>query len=1095
MSLDDATRAQRRAARPEYSTWLVANAGSGKTKVLTERVARLLLAEVEPQRILCLTYTKAAASEMQNRLFRTLGSWTMLSNGRLAEELSALGDPGPFSDELLAKARTLFARAVETPGGLKIQTIHSFCSTVLRRFPLEAGVSPDFKEMDDRLAKLLQREVLEELALSNNPGMEAMAAYQSGEEVEKWIGEVLRHKQVLTQPKTRSDILQTHELSDDLTLESVCEPLRSREVADLVDRVGTALQTSGKRDQEYGRKLLDADFSGTAEKILRQLEAAMLNAKGEPRGTWFPSKKAREGIIANEEAAYDAICEEVAAARLKRLSLDAADRTIALHQFARSFLPAYEARKAQGGWLDFDDLINRTRTLLSHGPSAAWVLYKLDGGIDHILVDEAQDTSPEQWEVIRTLAEEFLAGEGANENGRTIFVVGDKKQSIYSFQGADPRAFDGMRAHFETMLKEAPKPLQDAELQHSFRSSAAILDVVDTLFEASDHAGLGQESRHKAFKDQLPGRVDILDPWEKVDPETGAWHEAVDRLGETDHRRQMAEALADRIAKMIGSERIPIIDRLGRRDKVVEPRDILILVQRRSEVFNEIIRACKARGVPMAGADQLNVAQELAVRDITAILSFLATPEDDLALASTLKSPFFGWDDAALFELAYNRTGAYLWQALRQRQADFPGTYAVLRDMRDRADFLRPYELIERLLTWHGGRHSIRSRLGAEADDAVDALLAQALAYEQAETPSLTGFLTWLSADDVKIKRAIDSAANVVRVMTVHGSKGLEAPIVIMPDTALRKKKPVDRIAQEDELVVWRGSKDDCPPDRLPFRDAESDRQDEERQRLLYVAMTRAECWLIVTAAGDVEDRTSRGWYAQISDALAKLETHPIEGGRRYQKLSWPEPAQEECIAERTEQQRLILPSPAKAAALTTIAATDLGGAKTMLGTEEDEDALARGVAIHALLENLPRIDRALWPDYAEHLGATDLLAEAQAVFDTPELQHLFSPESLVEVPISADLGTHRLHGIIDKLVISKDEILAVDFKSNRMEPATANEVPEGILRQMGAYAVALRQVFPDKKIRLAILWTQSAQLMELTQASVMEALQRSGKA
>ncbi|MEL6689527.1 MAG: UvrD-helicase domain-containing protein, partial [Pseudomonadota bacterium] len=306
MSLDDATRAQRRAARPGYSTWLVANAGSGKTKVLTERVARLLLAGVEPQRILCLTYTKAAASEMQNRLFRTLGSWTMLGNGRLAEELAGLGEPGPFPDDLLAQARTLFARAVETPGGLKIQTIHSFCSTVLRRFPLEAGVSPDFKEMDDRLAKLLQREVLEELAIAQDPGMTAMARYQSGEELDKWLGQVVRQKQALTQPKTRPEVFQEHGIPNDLSMDAVCAKLRASDVADLVHRVGTALQAAGSRDQQYGQKLRDADFSGPPEQTLIQLETAMLNAKGEPRGTWFPTKTARKDVIAADEAAYDA---------------------------------------------------------------------------------------------------------------------------------------------------------------------------------------------------------------------------------------------------------------------------------------------------------------------------------------------------------------------------------------------------------------------------------------------------------------------------------------------------------------------------------------------------------------------------------------------------------------------------------------------------------------------------------------------------------------------------------------------------------------------------------------------------------------------
>ena len=1100
MSLDDSTRAQRRAARPGYSTWLVANAGSGKTKVLTERVARLLLAGVQPQRILCLTYTKAAASEMQNRLFRTLGSWTMLSNGRLAEELAGLGEPGPFPDDLLAQARTLFARAVETPGGLKIQTIHSFCSTVLRRFPLEAGVSPDFKEIDDRLAKLLQREVLEELALADDPGMVAMARYQTGEELDKWLGQVIRWKEALTQPKTKKEIFDDFEVPDGFDLNAYSARYLSDPDEDVIEAVMKLLSGGGKNDNSLAQKLRNVSLGNLTMNGIAVLEDALVFGSTTKNPFTAKSKtlptKAGKGALGPElTSALHDLMSRVAEGLSLRRALAAAEKTVALHQFAASFLPAYEARKSEGGWLDFDDLISRTRALLSHGPSAAWVLYKLDGGIDHILVDEAQDTSPEQWEVIRTLAEEFLAGEGASDAGRTIFVVGDKKQSIYSFQGADPHAFDDMRAHFERMLAEAPEPLQDAELLHSFRSSPAILKVVDTVFEQSGHDGLGQQSQHKAFKDQLPGRVDLLDPWEKVGSEKGAWHEAVDRLGDTDHRRQMAEALADRISAMIGSERIPIVDRKGRHDKVVEPKDILILVQRRSEVFNEIIRACKARGIPMAGADQLNVAQELAVRDITAILSFLATPEDDLALASTLKSPFFGWDDAALFELAHNRSGAYLWQALRERQAEYHETFAVLRDMRDRADFLRPYELIERLLTWHDGRHLIRARLGAEADDAIDALLAQALAYEQSETPSLTGFLTWLGADDVKIKRAIDSAANVVRVMTVHGSKGLEAPIVIMPDTALRRAPTTDDIAVEDDLVVWRGPKADAPPDRIGACDEEVAKRKEEAQRLLYVAMTRAECWLIVAAAGEIENKTSRGWYAQISQALGELETDFIDGGRRYEPLPWPDPADEEESQISAEPDRLSLPAPASPVTHETIAATDLGGAKTVLGTEEDEDALERGTAIHALLENLPNMPRDLWSDYAAELGAAEHLAEARGIFESPELQILFAPGTLAEVPLTAELGGRRLHGIIDRLVFDGEQILAVDFKSNRKEPGSAADVPEGLLRQMGAYSAALGQIFPDKNIRLAILWTHSARLMELTQASVMEALQRSGKA
>ncbi|MEM1234009.1 MAG: UvrD-helicase domain-containing protein, partial [Pseudomonadota bacterium] len=760
------------------------------------------------------------------------------------------------------------------------------------------------------------------------------------------------------------------------------------------------------------------------------------------------------------------------------------------------------AKKSAGGWLDFDDLINRTRRLLQDSATASWVLYKLDGGIDHILVDEAQDTSPEQWDVIRTLAEEFLSGDGARDGvDRTIFVVGDKKQSIYSFQGADPRAFDAMRAHFANMLEGGPEPLQDAALHYSFRSSPAILGVVDTVFAQSGQAGLGQESLHKAFKSSLPGRVDVLDPWPSVKAEKGVWYEAVDRLGDRDHRRLLAEDIADRVVEMIGTAQIPVMDRDGRRDRVVEPKDILILVQRRSNVFDEIIRACKARGVPMAGADQLNVAQELAVRDITAVLSFLALPEDDLALATALKSPFFGWSEAELFDLAHHRPGRYLWPELRRRQNDFSETVAVLRDLLDKADFLRPFELIERLLTWHGGRRAIHSRLGPEAEDAVDALLAQALSYEQSETPSLVGFLTWLSADDLKIKRAIDGAANVVRVMTVHGAKGLESPIVIMPDTGPRQSPKTDEIAAEDGLVVWRSNKADCPPDRLGLREAESARRAEERQRLLYVAMTRAECWLIVAAAGDVEKKGSQSWHAQISSALAEFETVSFTGGQRYQPLPWPTDVPHQPLLRTEELGPLTLPPVPARPVGSTLSPSDLGGAKTLPGTDEDEDAIDRGIAIHALLEHLPNTPAETWlslaASLAGDLNTDDILEEATKVFISHR-DTIFGPSSIAEVPITAELaelGGQRITGTIDRLVLAGDHVLAVDFKSNRIEAETPEDVPEGLLRQMGAYAAALAQVYPDKRVETAILWTNSGQLLRLPHRCVMDALQRAAKA
>ena len=1103
--MNDATKAQVAAARPHLSTWLTANAGSGKTRVLTERVARLLLSGVDPQRVLCLTYTKAAASEMQNRLFDTLGKWAMLPDGKLAEELAGLGEPGPFPEDVLAAARTLFARAIETPGGLKIQTIHSFCSSILRRFPTEAGVSPDFREMDERLAKLMQNEVLEELALNGDPGLTAMAEYQSGDDLSAWLGELLKEKQALSHPKTQDEIWQAFDLPLGFTLHDLANQCLRPDDFNLLRDVAKSLRASGSNDQKLAAMLSSIPQSPNMAS-LGTLEDAFVykgDAKGRPlqsKTDRVPTKDGKKLLGPDLTQQLHGLMDRFEDAMPLRRGLAQAMRTHALHQFARSFLPALEEKKAQGGWLDFDDLIDKTRALLTRDAMAQWVLYKLDGGIDHILVDEAQDTSPNQWQVIRILAEEFLSGQGSREDAtRTVFVVGDKKQSIYSFQGADPRAFDEMRDYFDRMLADAPDPMQKRSLEFSFRSAPAVLQVVDRAFEASDHHGLGQDSHHKSFKSELPGRVDLLDPFLPVKSEKPAWNDPLDRVSEADHRRKLAKSVALRIKGMIGTAQIPVIDRDGRHDRVVEPRDILVLVQRRSEIFGEIIRACKDEDVPMAGADRMNIAQELAVRDITAFLSFIATPEDNLSLASILKSPIFGWDERQLFELAHNRDQSFLWAAMRSRADDFPREVALIQDMLNQSDFLRPFELIERLLTKHQARRNIYARLGPEAEDAIDALLSQAMAYEQSDVPSLTGFLTWLQADDLKIKRAIDSSANVVRVMTAHGAKGLEAPIVILPDTADRNAPKTDALATHGDLPIWRTSKGDQTVEIAEAAQLETQRRMEERQRLLYVAMTRAECWLIVAAAGDIKDG-GMSWYSQIARGLDGLATKQIDGGIRYEPDPWLQDLATPEHHAGTEPAQLNLPAPPKPEPTEKpLSPSDLGGAKVLQGTDEDPEALMRGIAIHALLEHLPDLPTSNWSAFArkitqDELDANAILAEAQAVITAPQLAPVFADEAMAEVSLTATLdhlNGRRITGTVDRLIVAEDHVLAVDFKSNRMEAETPDQVPDGLLRQMGAYAAALSQIYPDKRVETAILWTRSARLMPLAHQSVIEALQK----
>jgi ATP-dependent helicase/nuclease subunit A len=1113
---NDATVRQVQAARPDTSTWLAANAGSGKTRVLTDRVARLLLSGVEPQHILCLTYTKAAASEMQNRLFKRLGKWAMLPNEGLVTALHDLGSDNATDPDQLAKARTLFARALETPGGLKIQTIHSFCASLLRRFPLEARVSPQFSEMEDRAATLMRAEIVEEIADGPQSDIiDAVARHITDTDFRSLTTAIAQNRNAFTVALSREKLLEVFGLpvgfDEDKLLGSVC--LGGE--AELLEQLRSLLATGGQQDQKAADSLASVKIPGLSD--LARLEGVFLTGASakEPftaKLGSFPSKALRTAhpdLIENLEP----FMLRVEAARQQRLGLAAVRKSTALHSFAAIFLPEYERRKQLRGWLDFDDLILKARQLLNDPAVATWVLYRLDGGIDHILVDEAQDTSPAQWDVIEKLAQEFTSGLGAREDvERTIFVVGDKKQSIYSFQGADPQAFDRMQAEFADRLSGFGSDLQDLTLEYSFRSSEIILRLVDLVFEGRSEAGFGRDGQHRAFKSDLPGRVDLWPVVEKVDDsDDRMWTDPVDRPSTQHHNVILAERIAQSIKQMIDDgETIPIdgesAGEINRRP--VRAGDFLILVQRRSDLFAEIIRACKNAKLPIAGADRLKVGAELAVKDLAALLSFLSTPEDNLSLAVVLKSPLFGWNEQMLFDLAHRREQPFLWQALRSRAEEFPETMSILNDLRNQTDFLRPYDLIERILTRHDGRRKLLGRLGSEAEDGINALLSQALAYERSETPSLTGFLVWMETDDLEIKRQMGNAGNMVRVMTVHGAKGMESPIVILPDTGPRRAPNPDEIMIANGVPLWRTNADQMPGTLTTARDVARSKQLNERLRLLYVALTRAEKWLIVATAGDL-DKAGDSWYQMVQAVMKSENAEELNvGGQNITRLSlgdWEAPEMRGGSIE--EYETIPLPDLFSSAAtlpetlISTLSPSDLGGAKALPGEQGlDEDAAKlRGTRIHLLLEHLPSLPRQEWPTIARNilrdvsdLEQVDLLSEATNVLTDPLLADIFTSSALTEVPVSACLGGKRMHGVIDRLLVDSNRVLAVDFKSNANIPDKASLCPEGVLRQMGAYAQALAQIYPDHRIETAILWTAQAKLMPLPHDLVTQALSRS---
>ena len=1117
MSRARATPEQIEATRPDRSNWVSANAGAGKTHVLTERVARLLLAGSEPQRILCLTYTKAAANEMQTRLFGLLGAWAMLDRDELALRLATLsGQSEPVTDpNTLAGARRLFARALETPGGLKIQTIHAFCETLLRRFPLEAGISPRFEVVDDRGADTLLRNVRTEMALAAELGQDAafdsVAAMLDEDGLESLSRAILAGRAAYRVGDAEARIAARFgDAAGSSELEIAKRAMQELDPGSLADLIDVLAERGGKREQGIARLVCDwmsariDDPKVATDALMGQL----LTKQGLPRQRDLATKS----VQAAHPAAVDEFARLTAWAtrtRERLLSCRMAERTRTLYTYARPLTGRLDAAKSITAALDFDDLILRTWELLTRSDMRSWVLYKLDRGIDHILVDEAQDTSPQQWDLIAAIAEEFLSGVGARSESRSLFVVGDEKQSIYSFQGAEPRAFGEMRDHFASRLTDLGQQLGQPDLLTSFRSAPAILQFVDAVFQDDAAHGLtiaGTPPIHRAYRSKDQGRVDLWPLLRREEtPAPPPWTEPVDAVPATDTKQRLAELVAGEITRMIGQERLPA--RADRPERLVRPSDILVLLTRRYPMAQSIIRGLKARGVPVAGSDRLSISKELAVKDLLALAKVALLPSDDLTLAALLRSPLCGVTEEELFDLAHGRQGT-LWQTLQSAEGHAE-VASFLKDMADVADYLRPYEFFERALIRHDGRRRLMARLGAEAEDPIDELLTQALVHERREVPTLAGFIAWIEAGGLDVKREMDRGDGKVRVMTVHGAKGLEAPIVIMPDTTSAptggNKRPlllpVEADGNRPALMIWAGSSEDDDQVAASARAAREVRELTERKRLLYVALTRAEDWLILCGA-EPGTKPKETWYEMLETGMAhtgptqqhpsptgegqmlRFQTGPDHSGAPLEVKSeaaatperlpdWVKPARPEPRVERRNPSDLV---PHK---------TDGG---TGLGRRQ---ALVRGTAIHALLERLSGTPEERWPILASRVlesVAPDLdakeyagvIAEATAALSLPETAEFFGPRSLAEVSVAIDdrPSRPRMIGRIDRLLVTNDSVGILDIKSDALVPEVPKDVPESYLAQLGAYYSAIACSWPAHTIGLAILWTSAPKLM-----------------
>ncbi|WP_414899542.1 double-strand break repair helicase AddA [Sphingomonas flavalba] len=1126
--LDRLNPEQIAAAAPDAHVWLSASAGTGKTQVLMARVLRLLLRPgFDPSTLLCLTFTKAGAAEMADRIHARLAGWVRLDEPALKKELFALDEPHD-DPAVLKRARTLFARVLDAAGGgLRIQTIHAFCQTLLAGFPVEAGLIPGFRPMEAREEAVLARSVLAALVTQ---------AEAAGDGV--LIGALQRLSIRLGEGGAEGYLMRCARAPEEMAaLPAALAPALRRafavpegdvEVAIIEGCADGAFDTGALRavaaaNAAWASKTgldtadriaawLAADPPGRAA-ALDGIVAIAFTAAGSPRKI---SPRLIEHDPGYAEAAMR-VSEAAGELLALRARAELADLFAAGLEAGRRFAAAYAEAKRAGGRVDFDDLIRRVVRLLGTPGMGDWIRYKLDQATDHILIDEAQDTNARQWAIVGALADEFFAGEGARgDRLRTLFSVGDYKQAIFGFQGTDPLFFAAARLRFARLAQAEVdegigQGLRDLSLTRSFRSTAPVLAAVDAVIAEVGADALGEDLVAEPHLSAVPGpgAVTLLAP---VSAEAEDAGEAEGEEGWVNTAtRRLAGGIAAQVRRWLDA---PLW--LESKGRPLAAEDVLILVRRRGDLASLIVARLHAEGVPVAGIDRLMLGQPLAVQDLLAAARFALQPQDDLTLAALLVSPLIGWTQDDLFAHGYREEGHGLWAHLRRR-GGIDDTLAALRAILAAADLVTPYQFFEQLLSGAlDGRRKLLRRLGAEARDPIDELLNAALRFEAEAAPSLQRFVDWFDRGDVEIVRDPSKPHGAVRVMTVHGAKGLQAPLVILADAT------VDPANSPARALAWPLEPAGAPVPIIRPRKAEAAgslaeliaeterRELQEHWRLLYVAMTRAEERLVIGGALGPRARgvaAPDSWHAAAERALTALGVEAVADPDWGSALHFTgsEPARPVARARAAAAGAaspvavpdwLHQPAPQEERPSRPLAPSALGDDQVAdpPATPALRRAAERGRLLHALFERLPGVaaaDRRAAAD--AWLAATGGIAEAAerraiadaalAVIEAPGFADIFGPDALAEAPIAAVVGTQVVAGTVDRLLVTPERVLIVDFKTGRQVPRNIDEVPDYHLKQMGGYAAALRVIFPDRPVEAALLYTAGPRLLPLDAA------------
>jgi ATP-dependent helicase/nuclease subunit A len=1105
-----ATADQTHAADPHASVFVSANAGTGKTKLLTDRVLRLLLSGSPADSILCVTYTRTAAAEMRNRIYRRLASWATMSADKLGAELTQMGLPLP-SQEVRQRARTLFAEILDNDDGPRVETVHSFCQSILRRFPIEAGVPPHVALADDdeqaRLKGMARHHILDKA----DPEM-ATAVITVGESAsEDQANDILNRFIALAPRLDQADQLQHLEahFRDRLAVPDMAASLATRAAAmaridtDALRMAVAALTAYGSDDQVKRAAKLDVWLAQPDDEKVAKWDflCAALFSGNKPRSR-LSTKAVRDMLPAVDDiqqAVIDILLPLMAEATGQQCRV----RTLALYRYGMAFAAEYKRLKTQRGLLDYQDLIDCTNHLLQDSDAAAWVAWKLDNGIQHLLIDEAQDTSPEQWRLLRHLADAFFddaPNPDSNTPSRSVFAVGDFKQSIYSFQGADPVVMTTNRQQLGARATAVRADFRDVSLSVSFRSTRPILDLVNAVIP--DLPGISDFTSHQLARAGDGGFVELL-PVVGADDATAEWGTEL----------VAARLLARRLKGWIGHRPLPS-------GKVMRAGDILILMRKRGRFFELLLGALQAEGIMVAGADRMKLAEQIEIQDLLALGDVMHLPDDDLQLAAVLKSPLFGMTEDELFTLAYDRGMATLFTRLMMHRGG-DSRFGVMADKlarwQRRAEYDSVFGFFSYVLT-DGGRQQFCHQLGSSVDESLDHFLDLAQKFALTGGASLVQFGAAIRQGGGEVKRDMDAAGHdEVRVMTIHGAKGLEAPVVILPDM-LRGKSVTDPLAAsaDGQFYYWLPPAAGVQPGFIEdAKAAAATLRSEEDNRLLYVALTRARDGLVIGGWEKPHGVRKRDGsdYARLADMIAawpgakhlddghilietpqsrRLDDDPDHGPDlppvAVKDNTAPSWLREAAPVDDRRGKPLRPSQPGPDPAASPLADSDVAQHRQM--------ALARGRLAHRLLEILPTTphqgrraaaDR-ICTGFAEvpRAIAAALVKQVTDVIYSPDLAVLFGPDALVEVPINGRVNGYGVAGQIDRLYVDAKRIVLADFKTGTKK---AGPPPLAYRQQMALYDALLQQIYPGRAIECWLVWIDTADYEVIDRAMRQDAL------